>query len=392
MPNKSFQRTRERSCAAEHKLSSRLMTTHVHRAYSRRLTPVIVALVSMGLTGCDKGELSTGNRSPANQDRGDRGAGLEPRAPSTPDSAVESESPPSGDKTSSADTEGRSSSQYVFLRAAEGDRLAQFLLGLMYEDGDGVPQDYDEAVRWYMAAAASGYAAAEARLGYLYDFGRGRAEDKAQAVSWYKRAAQNGSAAGQLALGMLYASGEGVKQDYAETARLYRLAAGSGLALAQEGLGELYASGNGVPTDLGEAARLHRLAAEQGLPIAQYNLATALFNGNGVPTDHEAAALWYRKAAEQGYEQAMVQLARMYINGQGLTPSPIDAYMWLELADRSGDKEAAIGRKLLAEVMEEADIREAQQRARDRPPLVLKNQYDSIDAFTRAARMGAIDR
>jgi hypothetical protein len=37
--------------------------------------------------------------------------------------------------------------------AEEGDAESQFRLGVMYETGQGVPQDYAEAVRWYRKAA-----------------------------------------------------------------------------------------------------------------------------------------------------------------------------------------------------------------------------------------------
>jgi hypothetical protein len=37
--------------------------------------------------------------------------------------------------------------------ADQGDARAQSILGLMYESGRGVPQDYAEAVKWYRKAA-----------------------------------------------------------------------------------------------------------------------------------------------------------------------------------------------------------------------------------------------
>ena len=37
--------------------------------------------------------------------------------------------------------------------AAKGDAVAQFNLGLMYENGKGVTQDYKEAAKWFQKAA-----------------------------------------------------------------------------------------------------------------------------------------------------------------------------------------------------------------------------------------------
>ncbi len=40
--------------------------------------------------------------------------------------------------------------------AEQGNALAQSILGGMYDEGQGVPQDYAEAVRWYRRAAEQG--------------------------------------------------------------------------------------------------------------------------------------------------------------------------------------------------------------------------------------------
>lgn len=44
--------------------------------------------------------------------------------------------------------------------AKRGDPVAQFHLGFMYETGQGVRQDYGEAVRWYRRSARQDYAEA----------------------------------------------------------------------------------------------------------------------------------------------------------------------------------------------------------------------------------------
>ena len=49
--------------------------------------------------------------------------------------------------------------------AEQGDSMAQFNLGLMYDNGRGVPQDNTEAAKWYRKAAEQGYANAQFNLG-----------------------------------------------------------------------------------------------------------------------------------------------------------------------------------------------------------------------------------
>ena len=73
--------------------------------------------------------------------------------------------------------------------AKRGDAKAQFGLGLMYGNGEGVPQDYAEAARWYRKAAAQGHATAQYNLGLMYGNGEGVPQDYVQAHMWYNLAA-----------------------------------------------------------------------------------------------------------------------------------------------------------------------------------------------------------
>ena len=50
--------------------------------------------------------------------------------------------------------------------AETGDAAAQNRLGLIYQNGEGVPQDDAEAIKWYLKAAEQGYTAAQNNLGW----------------------------------------------------------------------------------------------------------------------------------------------------------------------------------------------------------------------------------
>ncbi|MBP0118666.1 MAG: sel1 repeat family protein, partial [Candidatus Nitrotoga sp.] len=82
------------------------------------------------------------------------------------------------------------------------------------DNGQGVPQDFKEAVKWYRLAAEQGHALAQFNLGGVYDKGRGVAKDYKEAVRWYKLAAEQGDVDAQYNLGYMYAKGQGVLQDY----------------------------------------------------------------------------------------------------------------------------------------------------------------------------------
>ena len=100
------------------------------------------------------------------------------------------------------------------LQAAEqGYAKAQFNLGLMYYNGQGVRQDYTQAVQWYRKAAEQGDAEAQYNLGVMYYDGQGVRKDYVEAVKWYRKAAEQGYAKAQYNLGVAYEKGKGVRQD-----------------------------------------------------------------------------------------------------------------------------------------------------------------------------------
>ena len=69
---------------------------------------------------------------------------------------------------------------------------AQFALGVLYGDGDGVPQDYPEAVKWWRKAAEQGDVDAMRNLGIYYFKGKGVPQDHVQSYFWSSLAASRG--------------------------------------------------------------------------------------------------------------------------------------------------------------------------------------------------------
>ena len=65
-------------------------------------------------------------------------------------------------------------------------------LGIMYDLGEGVPEDDAEAVKWYRKAAEQGNADAQCNLGVMYDLGEGVPEDKVLAYMWWNISAASG--------------------------------------------------------------------------------------------------------------------------------------------------------------------------------------------------------
>ena len=82
-------------------------------------------------------------------------------------------------------------------KAEQGFAYAQFNLALMYDKGEGVPQDYKEAVKWYTKAAEQGDADAQTNLGVMYEYGLGVPKSYIKAYSWYNLASEDNAKARQ---------------------------------------------------------------------------------------------------------------------------------------------------------------------------------------------------
>jgi TPR repeat protein len=78
--------------------------------------------------------------------------------------------------------------------AEQGDARAQFQLGLLHENGDGVQKDHAKARQWYEKAAAQEEAKAQFYLGLQSAYGEGGPLDVIQAHMWYSLSAENGYA------------------------------------------------------------------------------------------------------------------------------------------------------------------------------------------------------
>jgi TPR repeat protein len=75
--------------------------------------------------------------------------------------------------------------------ADQGIASAQFNLGLMYANGQGVAPDYQQAAKWYRLAAAQGFASAQLNLGAMYANGQGVTSSRVVAYALFSLAAAN---------------------------------------------------------------------------------------------------------------------------------------------------------------------------------------------------------
>jgi len=133
--------------------------------------------------------------------------------------------------------------------AQMGYAESQFILGVHYENGSGVKQDYIEAETLYRQAAKQGHAGAMRQLGMMYEYGNGVKKDTAYSVTWYQKAASHDDAHAQTKFGLMLMNGHGVNKDEAMAVSWYHKAAEKDHRPAQEELAAAYRAGLGVKKD-----------------------------------------------------------------------------------------------------------------------------------------------
>ncbi|MGO8879726.1 MAG: tetratricopeptide repeat protein [Desulfomonilaceae bacterium] len=230
-------------------------------------------------------------------------------------------------------------------RADEADEA--YKTGLKYYNAEGVKQDYQEAMKWFMKAANQGDSKAQRMLGIMYFNGEGVPKDCLQTIKWWVQAADNNDAKAQYNLALIYYNGECVPKNFSEAMKWYRKAADQGMVQAQNNIGWMYDHGEGVTQNYTEAMKWYQKAADQGHAKAQLNIGWMYDKGLGVTKDYTEAAKWYQKAAEQGHASAQSNLGKMFRKGEGVPRNISEALKWYQKAADQGDKKAQGELKML---------------------------------------------
>jgi S1-C subfamily serine protease len=150
------------------------------------------------------------------------------------------------------------------LEAEKGDPEAQVALGRMCYLGQGTPQNYGEALKWYRRAAEKGNATAQNNLALMYLNGHGVPRNPGESAKWMQLAARNGLPKAQLNLGTFYLEGIGLGRNPPEAMNWFRRAANQGDSEGQRMLGQIHLEGQLARADLVEAYKWFSLAAAQG--------------------------------------------------------------------------------------------------------------------------------
>ncbi|ORU89450.1 MAG: hypothetical protein A6F71_00340 [Cycloclasticus sp. symbiont of Poecilosclerida sp. M] len=98
----------------------------------------------------------------------------------------------------------------IWLELAELDNATAMInLANLYEQGQGVDQDYKQSNSWLEKAAALNDPRAQFQLGMAYEKGTGVERNPQRAAEWFEKAAINGDMVAQFNLGVMLATNYG---------------------------------------------------------------------------------------------------------------------------------------------------------------------------------------
>ncbi|WED42204.1 SEL1-like repeat protein [Legionella cardiaca] len=187
------------------------------------------------------------------------------------------------------------------LATKKDDKVGQYNLALIYEDGKGVPVDNTKAKVLYAKAAELGHKEAMTQLAEFYFNGLAGKRDEQQALQWYKKAAALGDSDALYQLGLLSETGVATKLNFTDAVNYYQEAAKKGNDKAKLALARMYQYGLGVVKDSQKAAELYIELAANNNAYAQYQL--ALLYLDGAQKTEEGKRL-LQQASENGSQQA----------------------------------------------------------------------------------------
>lgn len=234
-------------------------------------------------------------------------------------------------------------------------------------------EKYDKAFEEFSYLAAEGDNVAEYHLGLMYQNGLGVEESKTKAAEYFLSAYKNGNLLAASKLGEMLIVGDGIEQDEENGLALLKSAALSGNKEALYALGEMHLDGKGVEKNFVYAAGFYKMAALQGYAPAQFKLSLLYLTGRGVPQDYPLAIRWLSRSANQGYVQAQKELAIQRSANSRLTDIT-EAYAWLSViaaynSDETGKWAAEKRDEVAKKIKDGKNLSIAQQMARKWRPV-----------------------
>ena len=262
-------------------------------------------------------------------------------------------------------------------KANAGDAAAQYQLGTMYNTGNGVQRDPDQAFNWFQNAARQGHVGAMYRLA-IANYNGGTLGDSVKenlglSWAWFKLAAAAGDSAAQNDAARMWNELSERERQSAPAllgdmvATLATSTDVSRWMRPESDAGQMLTRMRDAKTHLSserhdeQTASLECATAFGSKPAAA--LCMGLLYEMQPDPDPRRATEWYRKAADQLEPHAMFHMGAMYAGHASPKEALLEGYFWFSLANRYGDKRASTAMTQIAATADPKTISKAEAKA-----------------------------
>ena len=201
-------------------------------------------------------------------------------------------------------------------------------VGLCYWYGYIVPQNYSEAVKWYVIAAGERCKLAEYNLFVCYSQGKGVSMDMEKAIYWLRRSANHNDSRGQYVLAKYYYEGTYLRRNsryfkYWHEKSITNAFTDNEVTVLNN-IGEMYLRGkSGVAVDKEFAIKCLEKAAEKYYPLAYVWLIYTFSADN----DKEKVGFWVKESRKcvttDNRIKTLLEVARYHYEKVFNTPCPV---------------------------------------------------------------------
>lgn len=237
--------------------------------------------------------------------------------------------------------------------------LAQFTIGLFYQNGWGRAANPVAACQWFEQAAQGNIPTAQFMTGNCFEQGIHHPIDSVKAAHWYQMAAQAGQLHAYCHLGNLIMTDSGITKDFINAFDSCRDAALQGSISAQIWMGKFHLQGSSAIQNMQEAYQWFLAAAQKQSAEAFYYLGIMKKQGDASHNTEQIRQL-FEQAAALKYIPAYYQAGKHFYQAQ---PDPLSgqlsadnlakAYLWLSAATRLSEnkEEKSAAQKIRQQIL-----------------------------------------
>ena len=233
--------------------------------------------------------------------------------------------------------------------ADQGNDLAQYTLGSLYEKGEVIEEDIEKAIEYYKKSAEQNNDLAQLALGKIYYYNYWKydniEQDEKKALKLFTKSAKNGNAEAQYDLGQYY-----YMKDYKKSLYWLKKSAKQEFAPAQCLIGDIYYVEmyeedtllNKEYIDHQKAFYWYKKSADNGYYWGHYSLGILYLTGKGTEQNYKLAFKHFKEATKkEDCTSAHYQVGKMYFNGWGVKQNYKKARYWYKKATSDEEEEYA---------------------------------------------------